>query len=80
MASVIKRSLSLPSDIFEALQLQANEEGKTVSAALTDAADLWLSIRRGLKSVRARERHHGALSAVELADADRLLDAVGIGH
>ena len=79
MASVVKRSVSLPSEIFEALELQAHEEGRTVSAALADAAELWLSIRRGLKSVRAWEHKHGALTAAELAEADRVLDAAGIG-
>ena len=54
MSSVVKRSVSLPAEMFEALEVQAAEEGRTVSAALADAADLWLSTRRGLRAVRAR--------------------------
>jgi hypothetical protein len=80
MSSVVKRSISLPADVFEALERQAAEEGRTVSAALADAADLWLAARRGLRAVRAWERQHGALSADELAEADRALDAAGIGR
>lgn len=80
MSSVVKRSISLPADLFEALEVQAAEEGRTVSAALADAADLWLATRRGLRAVRAWEREHGALTAEELADADRLLDEAGVGR
>ena len=80
MSSVVKRSVSLPADVFEALEQQASEEGRSVSAALADAADLWLATRRGLRAVRAWEREHGALSAEELAVADRKLDRVGVGR
>ncbi len=80
MSSVVKRSISLPADVFAALELQAAEEGRTVSAALADAADLWLATRSGLKAVRAWEREHGALTADELAEADRMLDSGGIGN
>ena len=80
MSSVVKRSISLPADVFEALELQAAEEGRTVSAALADAADLWLATRRGLRAVRAWEREHGALTAEELAAADRELDRAGVGR
>ncbi len=80
MSSVVKRSVSLPSDVFEALERHVAEEGRTVSAALADAAGLWLATRRGLRSVRAWEREHGTLNADELADADRTLDRAGVGR
>ena len=80
MSSVVKRSISLPADVFEALEAQAAEEGRTVSAALADAADLWLATRRGLRAVRAWEREHGALTAAELEAADRELDRAGVGR
>ena len=66
--------------MFEALEAQAVEEGRTVSAALADAADLWLSTRRGLRAVRAWEREHGALTADELAVADAELDRAGVAR
>jgi hypothetical protein len=80
MSTVVKRSISLPADIFEALEAQAAEEGRTVSAALADAADLWLATRRGQRAVRAWEREHGALTVEELAAADRELDRAGVGR
>lgn len=80
MSTVVKRSISLPADVFEALEAQAAEEGRTVSAALADAADLWLATRRGLRAVRAWEREHGVLTAEELAAADRELDRAGVGR
>ena len=80
MSTVVKRSVSLPTEIFEELELQAAAEGRTVSATLADAADLWLVTRRGLRSVRVWEREHGALTAAELADADRALDRAGVGR
>jgi CopG-like RHH_1 or ribbon-helix-helix domain, RHH_5 len=80
MSSVVKRSISLPADVFEALESQAAEEGRTVSAALAEAADLWLATRRGLRAVRAWERQHGALTAEELAAADLELDRAGVGR
>ena len=80
VSSVVKRSVSLPAEMFEALEVQAAEEGRTVSAALADAADLWLSTRRGLRAVRAWERDHGALTADELAAADAELDRAGVAR
>ncbi len=80
MSTVVKRSVSLPAELFERLENEAAEEGRTVSAALADAADLWLSTRKGLKAVRAWERTNGALTAVELAEADTLLDRAGVGR
>ena len=79
MSSVVKRSISLPTELFEALGVEAAQDGRTVSATLADAADLWLSTRRGLRSVRAWERDNGALTAHELAEADRILDLAGVG-
>ena len=70
----------MPAEMFEALEVQAAEEGRTVSAALADAADLWLSTRRGLRAVRAWERDHGALTADELAAADAELDRAGVAR
>jgi hypothetical protein len=80
MPGVVKRSISLPADVYEALEVEAAEEGRTVSSALADAADLWLATKRGLRGVRAWERQHGALTAEELAAADRELDRAGVGR
>jgi CopG-like RHH_1 or ribbon-helix-helix domain, RHH_5 len=71
--------VSLPAELFERLEQEAVREGRTVSATLADAADLWLATRKGLKAVRAWERANGALTAAELAEADRVLDRAGVG-
>jgi Ribbon-helix-helix protein, copG family len=76
----VKRSVSLPQELFAALEQEAGEQGQSVSAALADAADLWLATRRGLRSVRAWERDNGPLTAEELATADAELDAAGVGR
>ncbi len=80
MSTVVKRSVSLPAELFERLEHEAAEDGRTVSATLADAADLWLSTRKGLRAVRAWERTNGALTAAELADADQVLDRAGVGR
>jgi hypothetical protein len=80
MSTVVKRSISLPSEVFAALENEAAAQGQTVSAALADAADQWLATRRGLRSVRAWERENGALTAAELAAADAELDGAGVAR
>ncbi len=80
MATVVKRSISLPADLFDEVEQEAAEEGRTVSAALAEAAGLWLASRRGLRAVRAWEHDHGALTADELAAADSVLDEAGVGR
>lgn len=80
MSSVVKRSISLPADLFAALEQQAGDEGRTVSAVLADAADLWLATLPGLRAVRNWEREHGALTAGELAAADSALDRAGVAR
>ncbi len=51
MGSVVKRSLSFPSDVFEAVEEEARREGVPISAIVTEATRDWLLIRRGLRAV-----------------------------
>jgi hypothetical protein len=44
------------------------------------ALDYYLTLKRGLKLVAEWEAEHGALTAGEIDDADRLLGAAGVGH
>ena len=80
MSSVVKRSISLPTELFDALEDEATAEGRTVSSILSEATELWLVTRRGIAAVRAWEREHGELTAAELAAADEALDRAGIGR
>lgn len=74
MGSVVKRSLSFPSDVFEAVEEEARREGVPISAIVTEATRDWLLIRRGLRAVAEWEAEHGALTPEELVEADRILD------
>jgi hypothetical protein len=76
VTTVVKRSVSIPSDVFAALAEEARAEGVGVSVALTEAARQWLLIRGGLRGVSLWEAEHGALTRDELAAADALLDGV----
>lgn len=80
MASVVKRSISLPSELFDALEGEAASEGRTVSSIVSEATALWLATRRGLVAVRAWELEHGELTVDELAEADATLDRAGVGR
>lgn len=74
MAGVVKRSLSFPVELFEAVEQEARTDGVAVSAIVAEAAGQWLLRRRGLRSVRAWEAEHGTFTELELAEADALLD------
>jgi hypothetical protein len=74
MGNVVKRSLSFPEDVFEAVQEEARHEGVPVSTVVTEAARSWLAIRRGLRTVAEYEAEHGAFTEEELAGADKELD------
>jgi hypothetical protein len=76
MSAVVKRSISFRPESFAALEQEASDCGQSLSSAASDAADLWVANRRGLRSVRSWEREHGALTAIELAAADAVLDGV----
>lgn len=68
MAQRQKRSISLPSDLAEAIEQAAAAEGTTVSAWIADSAAHRLRIDAGRQGVAEWERQHGALSTDELTD------------
>ncbi|MEQ1700051.1 MAG: hypothetical protein ABMA25_08075 [Ilumatobacteraceae bacterium] len=80
MSSVVKRSISLPTELFDALEGEAAAEGRTVSSIVSEATERWLATRRGIAAVRAWERDHGELTQEELAAADDALDRAGLGR
>ena len=75
----MKRSFSLPAPLVRGLEEEARAAGIPLSAALTEAAQQWLTVRRGLRSVREWEAENGALTDAELAQADALLDEADQG-
>jgi hypothetical protein len=67
MARRQKRSISLPSDLADAIDLAATAEGTTVSAWIADTAAHRLRIDAGRQGVAEWERQHGSLTPDELA-------------
>lgn len=68
MAQRQKRSISLPSDLADAIDQAAAAEGTTVSAWIADTASHRLRIDAGRKGLAEWERQHGALTPDEIAD------------
>lgn len=65
-----KRSISLPPDLDDEIQLEAEREGVTYSRWLVDAARRELKVRAGLKAVAEVEQRLGAFTGEELVEAD----------
>ena len=65
MAQRQKRSISLPSDLADAIDQAATAQGTTVSAWI---AEHRLRIDAGRQGVTEWERLHGALTPDEIAD------------
>ena len=68
MAQRQKRSISLPADLADAIDVAATAEGTTVSAWIAETAAHRLRLDAGRKGIAEWERQHGALTPDELAD------------
>ena len=71
--SVRKISVALEEGIAQAAIEAAARHGVSLSSWLNQAAERALRIEDGLRAVQAWEAEHGALTARELAAADRFL-------
>lgn len=71
--SVRKISVALNEGTAEAAAEAAARRGVSLSSWLNQAAERALRIEEGLRAVQAWEAEHGALTAGELAAADRFL-------
>jgi hypothetical protein len=78
MSGVVKKSVSVPAEIWAAAEDEAAARGMTVSALIAEALDHFVKLQRGLRAVAEYEAENGALSEEELAWADALLDEHGI--
>ena len=72
--AVRKRSVAIDLEVADAAAEADRRAGVSFSAWLTRAARRELAVERGLAAVREWEKEHGAMTADELADADRVLD------
>jgi hypothetical protein len=75
---VTKRSISFQPEVWDEVARIAGEGHGPVSTLVNEALIHYLQIRRGLAAVREWESEYGALTADELAEADRTLDQAGV--
>ena len=74
VANVVKRSVSFPADVFEALEQEAEAEGVALSTLVTEATSVWIRLRQGLRAVAEWEAENGAFTPEERAEAEAALD------
>lgn len=72
--AVKKISVALDPDVAEAASSAAQAHGQSLSAWLNDAARARLALERGRQAVQQWQDEQGALTDVERASADALLD------
>jgi hypothetical protein len=75
-----KLSIALEEPVATAARQSAEHRGISLSAWLNQASRKELAIDKGLTAVAEWEAEHGPLGAEELAAADAVLDAAGVGH
>jgi hypothetical protein len=72
--SVTKRSVSLESDIADAVERAAAEDGVSFSTWLSQSARRELKRRDGLFAIECWEAEAGPLTPHEIAHGERVLD------
>ena len=77
--AVEKLSISLDEHAVTAARRAAEAAGLSLSAWLSRAALREAHLEDGLAAVAEYEAEHGAFTPEELAEADRVLDELGIG-
>ena len=81
---VRKLSVALEESVADAARQAAKRRGMSLSAWLNEASvsalETEVRLEEGLAGVAEWEAEHGPISAEELAKADAVLDAAGIGR
>jgi hypothetical protein len=78
--AVTKLSIALEEPVAQAARQSAERRGISMSAWLNEASRDALRIDEGKAGVAEWEAEFGPLSAEELAAADAVLSAHGVGH
>lgn len=65
-----KLSITLPKELAEMVKRQADEEGTSVSAVITDAVGVLARRRAAHEATQAFEAEEGSFTAAELAEAE----------
>lgn len=73
MTSVVKRTISVPADVFAAVEAEVTAS-QSLSTLFSEGARLPLRQRAGARAVTTYEAEHGPISQAALDEADRLLD------
>lgn len=77
---VRKFTVSMPEEAYHAAEQAAREADMSLSAWLTHAALRESRTEAGLRGVAAYEAEYGPLTPAERAEADRVLDQLGVGE
>ena len=77
MSSVVKRTISVPSDVFAAVDAEVTP-AESLSTLFSEGARLLLRQRAGQRAIALYEAECGRISEAALDEADRLLDAAGL--
>jgi predicted transcriptional regulator len=77
---VVKRAVSFDPEVWADLASIAEAEQIGVSTVINLALRHELRLQRGLAAVAEWESEHGAFTEEEIAEADRILDAAGVGE
>ena len=75
-----KLSVTLEAPVAAAAKQAAERRGVSLSAWLNEASQNALAIEDGLAAVAEWEAEHGKLTPEDLARADAVLDALGVGR
>lgn len=78
MPSVVKRTISVPADVFAAVEAEVTSR-ESLSTLFAEGARLLLRQRAGQRAIATYESEHGPISQQALDEADRLLDEAGLG-
>ncbi len=76
MASVVKRTISVPADVFAAVEAEVTNQ-ESLSTLFSEGARL--RQRAGERAIATYESEYGPISQDALDEADRLLDEAGLG-
>ncbi len=77
--AVVKRTVSIEPDVWASVEQLARSQDLGVSTVINRLLRRERVIERGLAAVQEWESEHGALTDAELAEADRMLDNLGVG-
>ncbi|MGI8413232.1 MAG: hypothetical protein ACR2LV_07905 [Solirubrobacteraceae bacterium] len=77
MTPVVKRTISVPADVFAAVQAEVTDR-ESLSTLFSEGARLLLRQRAGRRAIAAYECEHGPISQNALDEADRRLDEAGL--